>query len=90
MWCHGRSTTEQRVGHEGLGETMKKIEIGLRAPDFSLPGVDGKDYSLGAFKNKKSLAEALAGELILAASKDPMSYAIKKKVELERIARSAR
>ncbi|MGO9610200.1 MAG: redoxin domain-containing protein [Verrucomicrobiia bacterium] len=32
---------------------MKKIEIGLRAPDFSLPGVDGKDYSLNSFKDKK-------------------------------------
>ena len=32
---------------------MKKIEIGLHAPDFSLPGVDGKDYSLNSFKDKK-------------------------------------
>jgi peroxiredoxin len=32
---------------------MKKLEIGQRAPDFSLPGVDGKDYSLTSFKNKK-------------------------------------
>jgi peroxiredoxin len=32
---------------------MKKIEIGQRAPDFSLPGVDGKDYSLNSFKEKK-------------------------------------
>ncbi len=32
---------------------MKKIEIGLRAPDFSLPGVDGKDYSLNSFEDKK-------------------------------------
>jgi small subunit ribosomal protein S7 len=45
---------------------------------------------IGAFKNKKSLADALAEELILAANKDTNSYAIKKKVELERIARSAR
>ena len=32
---------------------MKKIEIGQRAPDFSLPGVDGKDYTLNSFKDKK-------------------------------------
>ncbi len=32
---------------------MKKLEIGQRAPDFTLPGVDGKDYSLGAFKDSK-------------------------------------
>ncbi len=45
---------------------------------------------IGAFKAKKTLADTLADELILAAAKDPNSYAIKKKVEVERIARSAR
>jgi small subunit ribosomal protein S7 len=45
---------------------------------------------INAFKNKKSLADSLADELTLAASKDANSYAIKKKIELERIARSAR
>ncbi len=34
---------------------MKKLEIGQRTPDFSLPGVDGKDYSLGQYKDKKVL-----------------------------------
>jgi len=32
---------------------MKKLEIGQRAPDFSLPGVDGKDCALASFKEKK-------------------------------------
>ncbi len=32
---------------------MKKLEIGQRAPDFILPAADGKDYSLGSFKDKK-------------------------------------
>jgi len=32
---------------------MKKLEIGQHAPDFTLPGVDGKDYSLSSFKDKK-------------------------------------
>ena len=32
---------------------MKKLEIGQRAPEFSLPGVDGKDYTLHSFKDKK-------------------------------------
>ncbi len=32
---------------------MKKLQIGQRAPDFSLPGVDGKDHSLAQFKDKK-------------------------------------
>ncbi len=32
---------------------MKKLEIGQRAPDFALPGVDGKDHSLVSFRDKK-------------------------------------
>ena len=32
---------------------MKKLEIGQRAPDFTLPGVDGKNYSLIAYKDRK-------------------------------------
>lgn len=31
---------------------MKKIAIGQRAPDFSLPGVDGHDHSLSSFADK--------------------------------------
>ena len=32
-----------------------KLKIGNRAPDFSLPGVDGKTHSLNDFKGKKVL-----------------------------------
>src|ERR1043166_9887580 len=32
---------------------MKKLEIGQRAPDFTLPGVDGKGYSLSSYKDRK-------------------------------------
>ncbi len=45
---------------------------------------------IGAFKNRKTLAESLANELILASNNDPNSYAIKKRSESERMARSAR
>ncbi len=31
------------------------LELGESAPDFSLPGVDGKTYSLGDFKDAKTL-----------------------------------
>ncbi|HEY8780422.1 MAG TPA: redoxin family protein [Mucilaginibacter sp.] len=34
----------------------KTLEIGATAPDFSLPGVDGKTYTLESFKNAKVLA----------------------------------
>ena len=35
---------------------FKTLEIGDRAPDFSLPGVDGKTYSLADFAESKLLA----------------------------------
>src|SRR5258708_12406742 len=40
-------------GKQGIGKTMKKLEIGQHAPDFSLPGVDGKDCALSSLKDKK-------------------------------------
>lgn len=42
----------------GIMETEgepKKIQLGDNAPDFNLPGVDGKNYSLASFKDKKIL-----------------------------------
>ena len=33
----------------------EKIKLGTPAPDFSLPGVDGKPYALSDFKDKKAL-----------------------------------
>ncbi len=44
----------------------------------------------GAFKSRKSLADALANEIMLAAKNDANSYVIKKRIESERMARSAR
>ncbi|MCD6383392.1 MAG: 30S ribosomal protein S7 [Thermoplasmata archaeon] len=43
-----------------------------------------------SFKNRKSAAECLATEIMLAAKEDVASYAISKKEEVERIAASAR
>ncbi|HLY11682.1 MAG TPA: redoxin family protein [Planctomycetota bacterium] len=36
-------------------ESLKPLALGSSAPDFSLPGVDGKTYSLADFKNAKFL-----------------------------------
>ncbi|MEK7523591.1 MAG: thioredoxin family protein [Patescibacteria group bacterium] len=33
----------------------QNIPFGQKAPDFSLPGIDGKTYTLAHFKNKKAL-----------------------------------
>ena len=43
-----------------------------------------------SFKNRKTIADTLAHEIMITANKDPTSYAIKKKIEAERIAKSAR
>ncbi|MEM2974392.1 MAG: 30S ribosomal protein S7 [Candidatus Micrarchaeia archaeon] len=45
---------------------------------------------MSSFGKKGSMSDALANEIILAASGDVNSYAIKRKNEVERIARSAR
>ncbi len=45
---------------------------------------------LGSFRNKRTFPEALANELILASKNDVNSYAIKRKNEIERMARSAK
>lgn len=45
---------------------------------------------MGAFQNRKSLAQALAGEIMTASNNSPDSYAIKKRQEAERIAKRAR
>jgi len=36
-------------------EQPKTLEIGVTAPDFRLPGVDGKPYTLASFKNSSIL-----------------------------------
>lgn len=45
---------------------------------------------IGAFGNKRTMAEALANELMLAANADINSFALKRKNEIERMARSAK
>ena len=45
---------------------------------------------MASFDKKDTLSEALANELVLSASADPNSYAVKRRDEIERIARSSR
>jgi len=45
---------------------------------------------IGAFSNRRSISDTLANEIILAANNDVNSYAIKRKNEIERMARSAK
>ncbi|MCL5239486.1 MAG: 30S ribosomal protein S7 [Candidatus Marsarchaeota archaeon] len=78
-----------RIRYGGINYNVAVGISAARRLDVALRNV-ALSSLIGAFKSKKNLAGALADELILAANKDPTSYAIKKKVELERIARSAR
>jgi small subunit ribosomal protein S7 len=61
---------------------LRRLNVALR--NIALAAI------IKAFGNKKSISEALAEEIILASSNDPNSYAVKRKDEIERIARSAR
>lgn len=38
-----------------ITQNAPKLKFGDQAPDFLLPGVDGKNYSLASFKDKKIL-----------------------------------
>ncbi len=61
---------------------LRRIDLALR---FIAEGARESTYS-----NPKTIEEALADEIILAASNDPNSFAIKKKNEQERIAMASR
>lgn len=60
-----------------------------RAVDLALRHI-GRAVAIRSFNTKKSAAEALADEIILAANNDPQSFAISRKNEIERIAMSSR
>src|SRR5919205_800015 len=44
-----------QFGKAASHEDHKTLEIGATAPDFKLPGVDGKTYTLASFKNANIL-----------------------------------
>ena len=59
----------------------RRLDIALR--NISIGSVRS------SHKNKKSIAQCLAGELISASKGDPQSYAVSKRDEMERVAKSA-
>ncbi|MCL4365024.1 30S ribosomal protein S7 [Candidatus Marsarchaeota archaeon] len=78
-----------RVRYGGISYNVAVGISSQRRLDVAL-----KNIALAAlmvsFKSKKTIAEALANELMLAASNNQESYAIKKRIEAERIAKRAR
>ncbi len=78
-----------RLKYGGIAVPKSVDTSSLRRVDVALRNIcEGARQR--AFKNPKSIAECLAEELILASKNDPKSYAVAKKEEIERIAKSAR
>ena len=78
-----------RVKRGGMTYSVAVDVSPLQRIDESL-----KNISLGtlnsSFKNKKSVERALADEILLAAKEDAQSFAIKRRNEIERMAKAAR
>ncbi|RLI85762.1 MAG: 30S ribosomal protein S7 [Archaeoglobales archaeon] len=78
-----------RLKYGGIAVPKSVDTSSLRRVDVALRNIcEGARQR--AFKNPKSIAECLAEEIILASKNDPKSYAVSKKEEVERIAKSAR
>lgn len=78
-----------RVVYGGITSNVAVDVSASRRLDIALRNI-AMATIIGAFKSKRTLAQALANELILASSMDINSYAIKRKNEVERMARSAK
>ncbi len=78
-----------RLKYGGIAVPKSVDTSSLRRVDVALRNIcEGARQR--AFKSPKSIAECLAEEIILASKNDPKSYAVSKKEEVERVAKSAR
>jgi small subunit ribosomal protein S7 len=78
-----------RVQYGGVSYQVAVDVSASRRLDMALRNISMAAI-IGSFDKKKTLSQALADEILLAAKNDQNSYAIKKKDETERMARSAR
>ncbi|AFL67329.1 30S ribosomal protein S7 [Desulfurococcus amylolyticus] len=78
-----------RIMYGGITYHVSVDIAPLRRIDIALRHLT-EGARLKAFRNPISIEEALAEEIVLAASNDPKSYAVQKKEEIERIALSSR
>lgn len=62
--------------------SQRRLDVAVR--NLAVAGL------MSSFKNKKTISEALANEIVLAATNSSDSYAVKKRIEVERIAKRAR
>ena len=78
-----------RIQKGGDSYTVSVDVAPLKKVDESLKNLALATFS-GSFKTKTSASEALAKELIAAASEDNTSFSIKRRDEMERIAKASR
>ncbi len=78
-----------RLKYGGIAVPRAVDTSSLRRLDIALRNI-AEGARIAAFKSKKSIAECLADEIIAAANNESRSYAIAKKEEVERVAKSAR
>ncbi len=78
-----------RISYGGVVYHVSVDVSPLRRVDLALRFIS-EGARLAAFSNPKSIEEALAEELIKAANNDLSSYAIRRKLEQERIAMASR
>ena len=78
-----------RVRYGGISYPVAVDVSPQRRIDFALRNI-GKAFAIRSFDNKKSAAEALAEELILASNSDAQSHAVAKRVDIERMAKGSR
>ena len=78
-----------RVKYGGITYPVAVDVSPQRRIDFALRNI-GRAFAIRSFDNPKSASDALAEELILAANSDAQSHAVARRIDIERIAKSAR
>jgi len=78
-----------RLKYGGIAVPKSVDTSSLRRLDIALRNIS-EGARRAAFKSKRSIAACLADEIIAAANNDSKSYAVSKKEEVERVAKSAR
>jgi small subunit ribosomal protein S7 len=78
-----------RVKYGGITYPVAVDVSPQRRIDFALRNI-ARAFAIRSFDNKKSAADALAEELILASNSDAQSHAVARRIDIERTAKSAR
>ena len=78
-----------RISYGGITYHLAVDSAPQRRLDIALKSIAGGAFA-ASFRSKKTIAECLADELIMAANNDMKSFAIARKEETERIAKGAR